>query len=338
MKQSILKRTFKFLAGLAVILILLLLLFIFWPASSVDLTYKYPSVPKDASQLELFVQQKESSNGQIKEGNAAEIVWADSTKSKTDYALVYLHGFSASHEEGGAVHRQIAKHFGMNLYLSRLSFHGLEGDDGMLQLTPQNLMDSALEAVAICKSLGKKVIIMGTSTGATLGLPIMANDPSIFAGIFYSANIKLANRQSELLTKPFGLSIARKVLGGNYYSFVPPPGADQYWTTKYPIEATIALQTLINSSMKEETFANITQGVLLLSYYKDENNQDEVVSVGAIKECYKQLGTRIGMKKYVELPEVAAHAMCSPFFSKDIVSPFAEAKEYLETNLRLRSK
>jgi len=335
MKQSILKSTFKFLAGLVVIQIAILLTYYVWPAASVDLSYDYPSIPTSVQQLEQYVQQKESSIKNIKKGNAATIIWADSTKSKTEYALVYLHGFSASHEEGGTVHRQIAEHFGMNLFLSRLSHHGLEGVDGMLELSPQSLMDSALEAVAIGNCLGKKVILMGTSTGATLGLPIMANDPSIFAGIFYSANIKLADSKSALLTKPFGLSIARKVLGSNYYSFDSPPGADQYWTTKYPIEATIALQKLINSSISKETFSNIDQSVLLVSYYKDENNQDEVVSVEAIKNCYDELGTKIGKKKYVELTEVGGHAMCSPFFSKDVVSPYEEAREFLETNLKL---
>lgn len=335
MKQPILKRTFKFLGLLAALLILLVVIYLIWPVKTVDLKYQYPTVPNSAAELENYVQQKEASIQEIKEGNAAQIVWADSSKTQTDYVLVYLHGFSASHEEGGTVPEQIAEYFGMNLYLSRLSRHGLKGVDGMKTLTAKNLMDSALEAVAIGKSLGKRVILMGTSTGATLGLPIMANDPSIHSGIFYSANINLADSKSDLLTKPFGLSIAKMVLGSDYYSFDPPPGADQYWTTKYPIEATIELQTLLNSTMHEATFEKIKQPVLLVSYYKDEANQDDVVSVQAIRDCYQQLSTREGMKKYVELSSVEGHAMCSPFFSKDVVRPYREAREFMEANLSI---
>ena len=32
----------------------------------------------------------------IKPNNEAKIIWADSSKSQTEYAIVYLHGFSAS--------------------------------------------------------------------------------------------------------------------------------------------------------------------------------------------------------------------------------------------------
>lgn len=58
-------------------------------------------------------------------------MWAELVhKSKTKYAFVYLHGFSASEKEGHPVHRNIAKHFNANLYLARLQGHGL--DLGML--------------------------------------------------------------------------------------------------------------------------------------------------------------------------------------------------------------
>lgn len=338
MKQSILKKTFRLLALLAVLLIALAVVYFVWPVTTTEFEYKYPVVPSTSAELENYVQQKEASIPNIKAGNAAEIVWADSTKSKTDYVIVYLHGFSASHEEGGKVHRDIADYFKMNLYLSRLSHHGLEGDDGMKELTAESLMESALEAVAIGKALGKRVILMGTSTGATLGLPIMANDPTIHSGIFYSANIDLADSKSDLLTKPFGLSIARKVIGGDYYSFVPPPGADKYWTTKYPLEATVALQVLLNSTMKKETFNKIKQPVLMLSYFASEEDQDQVVSVQAIKDCFEQLSTSMGLKKYVELDKVKAHAMCSPLFSKDVVSPYMETREFMEANLSIWPK
>ncbi len=338
MKPSILKRSFKTLGWLAVLLIILLLLYVIWPVTTADLNYQYPLVPTEAHALENYIGDKEKNTKDIKEGNAATIVWADSTKTKTEYSLVYLHGFSASHAEGGPIPKQIADHFGMNLFLSRLSGHGIKGKEGMLEFSPQSFTKTALEAIAIGKSLGEKVILMGTSTGATVGLAIMAEDPSIFGAIFYSANIDLVDSKSDLLTKPFGLSIARKVIGSNYYSFDPPPGAEQYWTHIYPLEATVALQTLMNTTMHEKTFAKIEQPVLLLSYYKDENNQDDVVSVAAIEECYEQLATKVGKKKYVKLPNVEAHAMCSPLYSKDIISPYEETKNYLIENLGLSPK
>ncbi len=333
MKQTILKRTFSLLALLATLLVALVLGYLIWPPKTVDLNYEYPIVSDQAMSLENYIKKKEASISNIKPGNEAKIIWADSTKSKTEYALVYLHGFSASHEEGGTVHRKIAELFGMNLFLSRLSYHGLEGLDSMKDLTAENLMASALEAVSIGKALGKKVILMGTSTGGTLGISLMAHDPDIFAGIFYSPNIDLADPKTDLLTKPFGLSIARKVLGSNYYSFEANDEIKKFWTTKYPIEATVALQTLLNSTMHEKTFTEVKQPILLISYYASEKDQDQVVSVEAIKECFNQLGTDKKNKKYVELGSVKAHAMCSPLFSKDTKSPLLETTSFLEVIL-----
>jgi hypothetical protein len=67
-----------------------------------------PEIP-DASQLETFIAKQESVY-KLKPDNQARIVWAnDSSKSKTEYTVVYLHGFSASQEEGNPVHRNIAQ-------------------------------------------------------------------------------------------------------------------------------------------------------------------------------------------------------------------------------------
>lgn len=331
------KAILKFIKWLFIILLLSFLAFYFWPATTVDLNYTYPEIPSASVAIENYIADKESKIEDIKEGNQAKIVWAnDSLKTKTEYVLVYLHGFSASHEEGAPAHITIAKKFGMNLYLARLSKHGLVGPDHMGDITAESLMASALEAVAIGKQLGEKVILMGTSTGGTLGLPIMANDPTIHGGIFYSPNIDLFNPQSDLLTQPGGLWIAKTIIGSDYYSFDPPEGAEKFWTNKYPIEATIELQTLLNSTMHEQTFEKIKQPMLLVSYFKNEEEQDQVVSVPAIRECYAQLGTDEDLKRYIEIPDVAAHAMCSPFYSKNTQAPIDAASLFLQELVGLK--
>lgn len=323
---------------LFVILLFSLFAFYFWPPKKVDLVYIYPDVPSIEHGLEDYVNKIEDAYANIKEGNRANIVWAnDSLKNQTEYTIVYLHGYSASHEEGNLVHKPIAKEYGMNIYLSRLSQHGIEGFDAMGEMTAESLMASAQQAVAIGKQLGKKVIIMGTSTGATLGLPIMAHDPEIHAGIFYSPNIDLFDGKTDLLTKPFGLSIAKAVIGSDYYSFNPPPGAEKFWTHKYPVEATVQLQTLLNSTMHEENFKKIKQPMLFLSYYKNEEEQDPVVSVAAIRTCFEQLGTPEEKKQHIELPNVGAHAMCSDLYSKDPTAPFNTSKAFIENVLSLKT-
>lgn len=67
--------------------------------------------------IEAYIANHEASFDNIKPNNEAEIVWAnDSNKVQTEYAFVYLPGFGATKGEGEPTHRQIAKHYGMNLY------------------------------------------------------------------------------------------------------------------------------------------------------------------------------------------------------------------------------
>ena len=62
----------------------------------------------DGTNLDSLVNANESKH-HIKPNNEAKIIWADSNHQQTDYAIVYLHGFSASQMEGDPVHRNIAK-------------------------------------------------------------------------------------------------------------------------------------------------------------------------------------------------------------------------------------
>ncbi len=89
-----------------------------------------PTAPAGAAELEAFVAQGEAAH-KLKPGNEAEIVWNDSTRAKTPYAVVYLHGFSASKMEGDPVHRRFARTFGCNLYLSRLADHGIDTTEAL---------------------------------------------------------------------------------------------------------------------------------------------------------------------------------------------------------------
>src|SRR5688572_8795733 len=111
---------------------------------------KLPVVPQSADALEEYITKKESRH-KIKPQNEAMIVWRDSSKARTPYAVLYLHGFSASHMEGDPVHQAFARDFGCNLYLSRLSDHGVDTTEQLLYFTADRFWESAKEAFAITK-------------------------------------------------------------------------------------------------------------------------------------------------------------------------------------------
>jgi esterase/lipase len=257
----------------------------------------------------------------IKPNNQAKIIWADSSKTQTEYAIVYLHGFSASQMEGDPVHQNIAKQFHCNLYLARLAEHGIDTTEDLMNLTAEKYWESAKMAYAIGKQIGKKVILMGTSTGGTLALQLAATYPEIAGLILYSPNIEVFNPSAPLLDNPWGLQIGRAVLKSNYVDIKYKDSAyPKYWNSHYRIEAVVNLQNLLEATMTEATFKKIHQPTLALYYYKDEAHQDNVVKVSAIQKMMQQIATPANLKMEMAMPNTGNHVIASPIVSNDIVS------------------
>jgi pimeloyl-ACP methyl ester carboxylesterase len=283
-----------------------------------------------------YVQQMESQE-KVKPDNEARIIWAnDSSRQKTEYVIVYLHGFSASQAEGEPVHRNIAKKFGCNLYLSRLAWHGIETAEPMLHLTADNYWESAKKARAIGRQLGRKVILMSTSTGGTLSLMMAGEIPGIHALILLSPNIAIYNDKAYLLNNPWGLQIARAVVSSKYVTTKDQRDIyKKYWYSKYRLEATTQLEELLETAMTEQTFKKVTQPVLTLYYYRDEIHQDSVVKVSAMKTMMQQLGTPANLKRSVAIPLAGDHVIGSYIKSKDLVSVQKETEKFFAETLKL---
>ena len=285
------------------------------------------------NELDQYVAEMESTH-KIKPNNEAKIIWADSSKAQTEYAIVYLHGFSASQMEGDPVHQNIAKQFHCNLYLARLSEHGIDTTEDLANLTAENYWESAKLAYAIGKKIGKKVILMSTSTGGTLALQLAANYPEIAGLILYSPNIKVNNPAAPLLNNPWGLQIGRAVLKGNYVDVKYTDTAyPKYWNTHYRIEAVVALQNLLEATMNETTFKQIHQPCLTLYYFKDESHQDNVVKVDAIKTMMNELATPTHLKLALAMPNTGNHVLASPIVSKDVEGVEIQTAKFIQEKI-----
>jgi len=322
----------RFFKGLLVAALVIAIIYLLGPRPARPLfAHELPTVPAAPAQLENYVAQEEARH-KLKPDNEARIVWAnDSLKQQTEYAIVYLHGFSASQEEGDPVHRDIAAKFRCNLYLSRLAEHGIDTVDALVNMTADNLWQSAERAYAIGKQLGKKVILMGTSTGGTLALQLAAAYPEVAGLVLYSPNIAINDKNAWLLNNPWGLQIARLVKGSPYnVAKNNAPEYKQYWNWQYRLEGAVQLQELLEMEMKPEIFARVKQPVLTLYYYKDEQHQDPVVKVSAMKDMMAALGTPASQKRMIPVPNAGSHVMASPIQSKDIVTVEQQTAAFLQ--------
>jgi pimeloyl-ACP methyl ester carboxylesterase len=278
-------------------------------------------VPSDPARIEEMIVQREGAT-KLKPDNEARFLWADDTlKNPTDYALVYLHGFSSSWFEAYPVNTEFVRRYGCNAFYARLASHGLDTTEALADMTPDRLWESAKEALAIGNRIGRRVIIMSTSTGGTLALKLAAEFPDLVYGlILYSPNVAINKKNAALLSKPWGLQFARSVYKSRYR--VVGDGTDtlecRYWNCRYRLESVVYLQQLIDATMKNEVFRRVKCPVFLGYYYRDEEHQDKVVKVEAALRMFDRLGTPEKLKQKVAFPGAGDHVIACGHYSKSV--------------------
>lgn len=324
---------------LIIAILLLIVVYLIGPKpDEPELNKNLPSIWASIANIEEFVENRDEGLN-IKEDNESRIIWAnDSVQGRTSYCLLYLHGFSASWYEGYPANVEFARHFGFNAYFPRLASHGIDTTEALVDMTPDRLWESAKEALMIARSLGKKVIIMGTSTGGTLALKLAADFPEYVDGlILYSPNIAINNSASFLLSGPWGLQIGRRFNGGKYRISDADSLSKEcrYWNCTYRMEAVVYLQQLIDATMNEETFEQVTAPVFLGYYYKDEENQDQTVKVDAMLKMFEQLGTSPNEKGKVAFPDAGDHVIASELTSGSVDEVIRETIQFGEEVLGL---
>jgi pimeloyl-ACP methyl ester carboxylesterase len=312
----------RFLIGFLLLLAVLGAVYALGPRPAPPATaFPTPALPTSLPALEAQIQATERAEPGLRPGCEARIVWADSgQRTKTPYAFLYLHGFSASPAgEADPVIFNLARTFGANLYLARMAGHGVDlGDSTMRDLTTDAYLASAERGLAIARRLGDTVVVVGTSAGGALTLWLAARHPDIRAAVTYSPCIEIFDPKAQLLDDPWGLHLARLITGKAHNDITTPnEGQRRYWTTHYRLEGVRMLQNFLTHEMTEPTFRRVTCPVLLCYYYKNDQEQDRVVSVPAMRRMFDQLGTPDSLKRQVNLPSTARHEMASKYLSRD---------------------
>lgn len=300
------------------------------------------TLPCDLEELEHWINKKEDTVESLKNEARASVVWGKpKDKSKTSFSILYLHGFKANKGEGDPVHKKVAQTLGVNIFLSRLSKHGLKDPNAFKNLKSQDLISSAEEALEIAKLIGDRVIIMGTSTGASLGLYLASrkkNKDSIAALLLYSPLIRFYGVQNTLLSKSLGRTFLKFFTPRDYRlkSQNQTEAQEKIWYSTYHMDGALALGTFVDNNMKKETFTKVNCPVLTAYYYKNLWNQDKVVSVKAIKEMHDQLSTNSTQKEILQLPHAGSHVISCGLVSKSTPELAERSIHFLRKHLSLK--
>lgn len=268
-----------------------------------------PPAPASAGEAGAWLSAHEAGY-RIRPDNQARIQWAGKPGEASEWAIVYLHGYSASWREGAPVNVETARRYGANLLLTRLSGHGLVTEEPLLDLKAEDLWADAKLALVEGQALGRKVLLMATSSGAPLAIRLAADFPDrVQALVLYSPNIRIREPLAPLMSWPWGLQTARLVKHGLYNGWDAGPEERKYWYERQRLEGAVQLQRLLDAAYADGTLAKVRQPVFVGTYYKDEAHQDNTISVAATRAAFAQLGTPEGQKRYLEFPEAGRHVI-----------------------------
>ena len=300
-----------------------LLLVLNWPT--------HADIQVSLDTLDEVLRIQESQYPDIVDGSEKTIRWYQGKRQQTELAIVYLHGFSASRQELSPTTELIADRLGANAYFARLQGHG-RSDDAMAEATIDGWKKDARQALAIGHRIGKKVILISTSTGGTLAtwLNTQSSAGDLLANIMVSPNFDVANKMPKIVTWPGGLTLA-KWMTGDYHSFTPVSEQhDRYWTNRYPLEAVVPMFNLVDEVADLDKSKITTPQLIIYS------PNDKVIDVEAIADAITefesaQVETRLFLNSTDPYQHVLSGIACSPESTQEMV---ALISEYIEGMVR----
>lgn len=287
--RQFLWRSFGLMALLALAIALLV------PREPVDTDISFnPNIL--SGDLDTYLAASESQFDDITRGVEKRIVWAGQPGEVTEYSVLYIHGFSATSEEIRPVPDDVAEALGANLFFTRLTGHG-RSSMAMADPNAGDWLEDTAEALAIGRRLGRKVVVIATSTGGT-ATAIAATDPEQMkqvAGIvFVSPNFRVNAPTAVILEWPFARLWGLLLAGAERGIDPQNEGHAKYWTTLYPSQALVPLSALVRHARKTDYSAVTTPALFMFS------DEDAVVSA----EATRAITTRWGAEATISAREL----------------------------------
>lgn len=263
----------------------------------------------------------------VKKGNSELLVYYG---KDTPYSILYLHGFSASPEEGNPTHIALSKYFGWNLYAPLLHDHGLTENQPLLRFRADSAWSTAVKGLEKALAIGDSVVIVSTSTGGALATRLADICPRVAALVYYSPNVMPNDGAAFILNNPWGESIARAVLQSNYRDVeIKDSYYDKFWYRIYRIESLPEMQELVETGFAEDVVLRNNVPTYVAAWYENEEFQDDVVSVPHMRQFFNTIPH--SRKKFDEFA-ASTHVIANGHYNPNVYALVDSTVHFLEQN------
>jgi esterase/lipase len=248
------------------------------------------------------------------------VIWVDAPESKADWAIVYVHGFSASSEEVRPLPDDVARALGANLIYTRLTGHGRPGH-AMAEGSVQAWMEDLAEALAIARRIGDRVMLMGTSTGATLATLALHEDmgQGVDGVVFISPNYQVQDPAAVLLTFPAARWWAPLVAGRERGFTASSADHDLYWSTSYPTVALLPMAASVQAAKSAPHEQAKAPALFIFDPADDVVNHDQTRAVASRWGGHAQIHTVDVTGRGDDNHHVIAGDVMSPMMTDELV-------------------
>lgn len=265
------------------------------PDAALEPPVAHTPPPQALEELDAHLAQREAALGNVTPGTEKRVVWGAAGKRRAPWAVVFLHGFSASRQELAPLPEQVAQGLGGHVFYTRLAGHGQPGE-ALGRATVAEWKADALEALAIGQLLGEQVLVMGNSTGATLatwlaeqeasGLrPEGASAHKVAAYVMVSPNFAPKDPWAQVINWPWGRQLARLVQGPERRYEPSSELKARYWTHRYPTEALFPMMALVDHVQRSQLEWIHSPVLMMLS------PRDTVISVDAAYKAFRRFAS-----------------------------------------------
>lgn len=270
-------------------------------------TWRLPAEVSSLPAVSAWLAAQEQKVPTIREGLASQLHFANpEMPASTPRVLLFLHGFSASPLEVSPTFERVATTLGVNLMMMRLNGHGVT-DVELGAAKARAWLEDAENALVVAQRLGQKVVVAGSSTGASLALWLAARHPELEAVVLLSPNFGPADPRSSLLLAPWGLPLLKWVVGPRRSWTPDNPLVAARFTPSYPVDV-LPQMMLVVQTLTPELLSQVRQPTLM--FYSPH---DKVLDLTQMEPRFQQLGAT--QKKLVVLTEVPQHVLAGDAYS-----------------------